>query len=113
MARGSGNGDGKGRARKGRPVRARKAEAAWRLEKKETLHTYLTREVTVIHSGLPPVLPKIFFLVVGLVSESFSFLCGIPLARRRRRRKDVPQLCSCEHCYGLSVCWPEIYQVFV
>ena len=35
MARGSGNGDGKGRARKGRPIRDRKAEAAWRLKKKE------------------------------------------------------------------------------
>ena len=33
MARSSGSGNGKGRARKGCPVRARKAEAAWRLEK--------------------------------------------------------------------------------
>ena len=40
-----------GRPRKGRPARARKAEAAWRLKKK-TLHTYLTREVTVIHGPL-------------------------------------------------------------
>ena len=34
MARGSGNEYGKGRPRKGRPVRASQAEAAWQLKKK-------------------------------------------------------------------------------
>ena len=80
MARGSGNGNGNGKGRASRKGSEGRGHVA--VGKKKSLHTSLPWEVIVIHSGLPPVLSKKIFLVVRLVSESFHFLCGIPLARK-------------------------------
>ena len=84
-------------AREGRPVRARKVEAAWRFKKKETLHTSLMREVTVIIPVYLPYPLKLFFRVFGLV------LChqlpGNPPTRSLRDGLSR-DLRSCKSTYG-------------
>ena len=91
MARGTGtgNGNGKGRAREGRPVRARKAEAAWRFKKKETLHTSLPREVTVIIPAYLPYSQKYFFS--GWASfQKFFFSLWNPPRQEKAKKKRCP-----------------------
>ena len=81
MARGSGNGDGKGRARKG--LGRQRPYGGWK--KKETLHTSLTREVTVI-IPVPPVSPEISINSSVWVSFFFfSFLFASPIPRESPR----------------------------